>query len=276
MTGIMRWFATRRECAREQEPSQSPEAKASGPIESFWERAEVLGLWAAAGVGLVAILVSNNDAKEQLVALRAQLGAMLSAQRAWLQVTVIPSSLQFDSEGAAVLAYKYRVKNVGRSVAENVEIYVIAFVVDDGMKSGTTMERQVAECDAIAKKKETLADRSLGVHLFPNESYPSDEELAQGFTALSSAEIEKGVRMISSSLQKPSPNSLSNRPFELNLIGCVNYRLSAGADYHQTGFVFDVYKVAANGALPSRLVDGEDVLYPQLRFERSFGDGVIN
>jgi hypothetical protein len=102
LTGIMRWFATRRERAKEQEPTQSLESKASGPIERFWERAEVLGLWAAAGVGLIAILVSNNDAKEQLVALRAQLGAMLSAQRAWLQVTVIPASLQFDSEGAAV------------------------------------------------------------------------------------------------------------------------------------------------------------------------------
>jgi hypothetical protein len=275
LTGIMRWFATRRERARAEEPAPSREAKASGPIERFWERAEVLGLWAAAGVGLIAILVSNNDAKEQLVALRAQLGAMLSAQRAWLQVTVIPSSLQFDSEGAAVLAYKYRVKNVGRSVAENVEIYANAFVVDGGMKS-RTMERQVAECDAIAKKRETSADKSLGIHLFPDESYPSDEESAQGFTTLSSAEIERGARMIASSSRKPSSNSLSNRPFELNLIGCVNYRLSAGADYHQTGFVFDVYKVAANGELPSRLVDGEDVLYPQLRFERSFGDGVIN
>jgi hypothetical protein len=248
----------------------------------FWKRVEVLGLWAAAAVGLAAILVSSRDAKEQLFALRGQMSAVLAGQRAWIEVTVTPSLLQFDSDGNAILSYKYKIKNVGRSVAENVEIFADAFVVDDTMKRSFTFEKQAAECDGLMRKKEMLADQSLGSHLFPDEIYPSTnpEEWAEGFVTISAAEIKKGVGMISTLSHTPQAapplNSLVWHPFELNFVGCAYYKLSVGEDFHQTGFVFDVYKTSTGSELPFRLVEGEDVGYPKLHFSRLFGDGKIN
>jgi hypothetical protein len=50
----------------------------------FWRMMEVLGLWAAAGVGLHAITVSSRDAREQVTAIRDQLNEMKEEGRAWI------------------------------------------------------------------------------------------------------------------------------------------------------------------------------------------------
>jgi hypothetical protein len=50
----------------------------------FWRAMEVLGLWAAAGIGLVAIISSSRDSGEQVGAMRDQLRAM-SGQLAEMQ-----------------------------------------------------------------------------------------------------------------------------------------------------------------------------------------------
>jgi hypothetical protein len=282
LTIVRRWNASSRDARTQQSTSELSDTSHRTAREHFWKRVEVLGLWAAAAVGLVAILVSNRDAKEQLSALRGQMSAVLAGQRAWIEVTVTPSSLQFDSDGNAILAYKYKIKNVGRSVAENIEIFADAFVVDDKMKRSFTFEKQATECDAMMRKKEILADRNLGSHLFPNETYPSTnpEEWAQGFVTISAAEIKKGVAMISTGSQTPlaasAVNSPAWHPFELNFVGCAYYKLSVAEDFHQTGFVFDVYKTETGSELPLRLVEGEDVEYPHLHFSRFFGDGKIN
>lgn len=53
------------------------------PVD-FWRVMEVLGLWAAAGVGLSAIFVSARDAKDQLQAIRGQLDEMQQEGRPWI------------------------------------------------------------------------------------------------------------------------------------------------------------------------------------------------
>jgi hypothetical protein len=247
----------------------------------LWRRAEVFGLWAAAAVGLIAVLVASHDAREQIVALRGQLSAMLADQRAWLDVTITPTSLEFDS-GSAVLGYRYKIKNVGRSVAENVEIYADAVAVDEHMMLPATFEKQADGCDATIKKKETLADKSSSLHLFPNDIYPSDDpnEWAQSFVVISPDEIKRGVALMSDSSSARSSssaaNSPSSHPLNLNLIGCIYYRLSAGDDFHQTGFVFNVYRTKGENNLPFRLEEGKNVEFPQLRFIRQSGDGKID
>jgi hypothetical protein len=64
------------ESAVEQLRRQNDEKAPKNKGERRWKRAEVLGLWAAAAVGLTAIIIANNDAGKQLTTMNNQSGAM--------------------------------------------------------------------------------------------------------------------------------------------------------------------------------------------------------
>lgn len=55
---------------------QTDEKAPKNKSERRWKRAEVLGLWAAAAVGVTAIVVANHDAEGQLSSLNNQVTAM--------------------------------------------------------------------------------------------------------------------------------------------------------------------------------------------------------
>ncbi len=62
--------------AIEQLRRQTDETTPKNKSERFWKRAEVLGLWAAAAVGVTAIWVANHDAGSQLTTMENQAIAM--------------------------------------------------------------------------------------------------------------------------------------------------------------------------------------------------------
>jgi hypothetical protein len=49
-----------------------------------WKLAETLGLWLAAAVGAIAVLVGNHDATDQRTVMQGQLDSMENAQRPWI------------------------------------------------------------------------------------------------------------------------------------------------------------------------------------------------
>jgi hypothetical protein len=80
----------------------------------FWRVMEVLGLWAAAGVGLHAITVSSRDAREQVTAIRDQLDEMQQEGRPWIGPT---SSTALDNDRGEPLRVSIAYRNFGRRPA---------------------------------------------------------------------------------------------------------------------------------------------------------------
>src|ERR1700730_18415529 len=50
--------------------------------DRYWERGGIVGLWAAAAVGVAAIWIGNHDAYKQRTVMESQLGEMRSASEA--------------------------------------------------------------------------------------------------------------------------------------------------------------------------------------------------
>jgi hypothetical protein len=86
---------------------------------------EVIGLWLAAGVGLLAVIVASLDARGQSGVMQGQLNEMQDEQRPWLRVDVTPGDLVvLDAPGTVayptvVFNPHFSITNVGKSPAFN-------------------------------------------------------------------------------------------------------------------------------------------------------------
>lgn len=90
----------------------------------YWDRAGIVGLWAAALVGLAAIIVSSHDSASQLTAIGNQVGEMRAEQRPWvsLQNSAI-ELLYFDSADSELRArLRFAVQNTGKDPAASVQV----------------------------------------------------------------------------------------------------------------------------------------------------------
>ena len=90
------------------------------PVD-FWRALEVFGLWAAAGVGLIAIIVSSHNSRDQLTAMNGQLSAMQEEGRAW--VGLVGANLVDGTSPKEPLKAKLLYSNFGRQPATNVGNY---------------------------------------------------------------------------------------------------------------------------------------------------------
>lgn len=84
--------------------------------EHKWRKREVWGLWIAAGVGLIAIVVSSIDARQARTEMRGQLDEMRAEQRAWVSVqqTVMTEPLRYDQNGIRI-TLQFALKNTGKN-----------------------------------------------------------------------------------------------------------------------------------------------------------------
>ncbi len=229
-----------------------------------WKVAEVLGLWAAALVGLSAVLVANHDAGQQWSVMHGQLDAMISDQRAWVKISASPRSITFDPTSKnAVILFGLRIENVGRSVALQARIEATVIVLPHDKNPLIVLEQtQERFCaDKIANPATTNMDITKdGITLFPGEHYPINADDFRASVPLKLDDIIDST---------PYMNGKRIGPFfSPYAIGCVTYKLSLGEKRHQTGFIYMVARVdeTTNG-LPYMLKIGSDLNAPNIRFD---------
>ncbi len=136
------------ERAVEKLDSQANESGAENKRERPWKRAEVIGLWAAAFVGVAAVCIGSRDANQQrkvmhdqLTTMQGQLNEMRSEQRPWMSIShasVVNDDGKADHNGlwydgrTAHITLRLKIENAGHTPALNVDFALIA----------TTIERQ--------------------------------------------------------------------------------------------------------------------------------------
>jgi len=146
-----------------------------------------------------------DAAQRQVVTMQKQLEM---SERPWITIQfTISGPLTFDNE-MANLRLQYTLKNVGHSVAKNINIEARAFL--QSFKEGkffVALEHQKVTCDrALARTDE---ERSHGLTLFPNE-----EAVSNLTVAINKEEIDATL--------VPFPNT-SDKYIAPGFVGCVTY-----------------------------------------------------
>ena len=85
--------------------------------ERWWNKWEVLGLWAAAAIGALAVIISSCDSHRQRDVMTWQLDEMKIDHRPWISVSVIPAGDLIFREDKIFLEVFFDMKNTGKSPA---------------------------------------------------------------------------------------------------------------------------------------------------------------
>lgn len=177
---------------------------------------------------VVAAFLSAYYFQKQLDVMRRQFEA---TDRPWITVEVtantdyvpgafIGGPLTFDPDGSAHLTWKYTLKNIGRSVANQVYIRETALTMspfDPHLKLPLEMQR-----DLCGKPRTTAGILTI----FPNET---KEVFA------SKVVDTKDVK------DMPELRLKRGKPVTFFVAGCVDYQFATSTANHQTGYIYQVW-----------------------------------
>jgi hypothetical protein len=184
-----------------------------------WARAGVLGLWAAALVGLLAIFVATHDAWRQRDAMDQQLAIMQAQQRAWIAVeppqTIGPLEFDDSDHRNGSLTATFVLKNVGHEPAVDVSFYW--YITDALMRHDLFEQRQ----------RQAGGGVSLGnaLIIFPDEAVPKPAR----------------YRFTESEWPNRSPGSAGGVEYVvLAIAGMAKYKFVGTSEIHETAFAYYV------------------------------------
>ncbi|HEV2387755.1 MAG TPA: hypothetical protein VGS20_10930 [Candidatus Acidoferrales bacterium] len=195
-------------------------------------------------IGLVcnAVLIHQQIGQmQQANAISA--GTFAATERPWLsvQVTPAPPGLSFVNREQAVLPIKVSVKNVGRSIAKDVQVDAKLFPSPPGLPVATDAAvNQGRLCDH--PQPATIGWFSL----FPTDP-PAEPTL--DISAIPAAIASQAVAV---------PGAKPRRFVGLYVVGCVTYRPSFGPEIYQTRFAYHVEgpPIMTTGHRPLMLPNG--------------------
>jgi hypothetical protein len=192
----------------------------------FWRAMEVLGLWAAAGVGVAAIVYSRLDSAEQLGTMRGQLHAMsgqleeMQAEgRPWVGPVGVELEHKDDVEEPLRFLLAYR--NFGRQPATNVILHRAASFpqLPAGVEESALpfwKDKKQFDPDALCSgKTPSLTDDG------PITLYPSDNPITTSFGVTKDRPVVDNSNM-------PVPvraifSNLVNKRLMYVFYGCLSY-----------------------------------------------------
>lgn len=168
---------------------------------------------------------------------------LIATQRAWISVeATIGSPLVFDERGASTTIH-FRVKNVGNTPATHIMPRVWLGVLKEG--GPFAPEEQTRRCNEVRQ-----GAPALGFTLFPGQSFPE----TQGF-----ASAGYGVNIKREEIEKGLLASFDKRRISLFIVGCVDYTFPSDPEHHhQTGFIFDLERLA--GGIPGPIIPEEGTI----------------
>ena len=210
------------------------EASSKNRRERRLRMLEVIGLWLAAGVGLLAVIVASLDARGQRGVMQGQLNEMQAEQRPWLRVDVTPGDFVVLNPPGTV-AYPtivfnphFIITNVGKSPAFNALLSFTGW--SDVVSRDDSYRAQAEICENIARQPS--AERHDGRIMFPADHFNEELGPAKQEVAFMGPNFAKGL------IKKDQ-----EWPMHFKVIGCVDYLFGAPLERHQTGFIYDVYRV---------------------------------
>jgi len=170
--------------------------------------------------------ISADAAKDGVEVTRKQLE--ISA-RPWVTFRLLVTGpFEFDDKGTAHLKLRITVKNIGHSIARDINIQAEMFPYSfKQTEFFQPVDRQKKLCEPL--RKAAVDEHSPGVTLFP------EEEFTQNLgPTISMKEIDSAI------LPTRQP---PGRYIEPMLIGCIDYRYSFAPEHHQTGFIYNIYRI---------------------------------
>jgi hypothetical protein len=192
------------------------------------EKSGVRAVWAAAIVGLLAVIIGRVDSARQDREMRRQNEIIVTENRPWLKPRVDLISLSFGKNGDADVRFQFDYANVGKSAALNVHNTVNARVLTRETAINSIPEER-GDCKESASDAAFAASGRgpLGPTLFPNDNAP---EIIGG-----KGQISAGVSAASFKNAWPRPNDLI-----FKVVGCLAY--SFGDAHGETGYAYLVEK----------------------------------
>jgi hypothetical protein len=213
---------------------QNDEANPRNIRERRLRMAEVIGLWLAAGIGLVAVIVASLDARGQRGVMQGQLNEMQAEQRPWLRVDATPGDfVVLDPPGTVayptiVFNPHFIITNVGKSSAFNALLSFTGW--SDVVSRDDPHRAQAKICELLARQP--TAERHDGRIMFPGDHF--NEELGSA---------KQNVGFMGPDFAKGLIKKNQEWPMHLKVIGCVDFLFGSPPEHHQTGFIYDVYRV---------------------------------
>jgi hypothetical protein len=180
---------------------------------------EILGLWAAAAVGALAIVTGSLDSYEQREVMNGQLNEALAEQRPWIPIPdlKIVGPLIFQPNGDATINFGRTIYNTGHSPAINVtEKFKIDALTKKSVFNSVDEEKDL--CGLTRNYAEQ--DIFRGKMIFPGDRDEGNAEATVGHQSFDNS--------------WPGPNDIVFR-----IIGCIDYSFGADSKRHgQTGFSY--------------------------------------
>jgi hypothetical protein len=197
----------------------------------------------------------------QLDTMRRQLEA---TDRPWIKVDPsVASPLTFTARGNLQAAVTLTLKNIGRSVAVNVTVYVDAFIArpDGYVLSDLPLRRQKELCG-------TPKSPPFQVTMFPEDIRPFSVPIT-----IQREEIEANAVTLPPGAGWPPS---AGKPVYPVLVGCAYYQFAQFPDQHHTDFIYSIVGHASSDPKTPRLViTGHDLAVEDVgleRWPRSGGD----
>jgi hypothetical protein len=210
-----------------------------------WDIGATLGLWAAAAVGVWAIVSSKIDSEQQRSVMQQQLDEMQAEQRAWVSPT---PDLRIDPllGDRDVLRADVRIglQNTGKNPATGAFVHA-DMSIGTSLPHGSMQAWQTAVCAAASK--------GLGVTLFPGSPEPTFKITIK----TDPGELAERRRQSANVVVVPL------------VVACVSYQDAVTKRPHRTPFAYQVYTMQPLGeAIPVSslpLTGDQIVLRPWVR-----------
>jgi hypothetical protein len=220
--------------------SANDESAPQNKSDRRWHIAEVFGLWAAAIVGITAIIIGSRDASEQRRVMAGQLADMDAEQRAWIKVdTDITGDLILSPNPK--ISLKIILKNVGKSPAVDTWVYAALFPFIHGTDLINESRRRCVEMrEDIVKRQNPEPPEPVGYVIFPDTAA----------TIVSTPTIsDQDFKQWRSAQSWPT--------LFLNLVICADYRLSESSAVHYTDLLYAVGTIDIDKSFTAVIVSPE-------------------
>jgi hypothetical protein len=219
--------------------------------ERWWNKWEVLGLWAAAAAGVLAIVVSSCDSHEQRQVMAGQLDEMRNGQRPWISIDVVPAGNLIIKDENIFLEVFFNMKNTGKSPT------VFAWPEKDTIPNaiGKPFDEWQKPANCLREPRPEGEIKSIqGFALFPDQTFRLRDTII----------IDRKKMIPTNSKGHPSASPA--------IVGCVRYKFISDYTWHQTGFAYLMGKYAPGGVFSSAVIiplDEGDINLDSLRFIQS-------
>jgi hypothetical protein len=184
-----------------------------------------------------------STANEQFRIMKGQLAAMQADERPWLRVEVTPGDLLTFGTSAVepfpdlMFGPHVKITNVGKSPAFNAQLVLLGYAITPNHSDPYAGQKEA--CD---RERSTPLDNPARGHvLFPGDFFDEGAGIGKyivGFMGPTNVNF----------FTKEKDGSLS---IVFYVIGCADYAFGDPPNHHQTGFVYEVYRMTSTSGQPT-------------------------